>query len=126
MYMLNVPKSYVWENLFLNFYNYSAYLGKMYRMKETLIWHWVGFLGGAVVKNPPVNVGEIRDYRLSLCVRKILCSTSKWQPTPIFLPGKFHGQRSLAFYSSWGHKELDMTERLSTHTHTHQHLPKQK
>ena len=31
-------------------------------------------------------------------------------PTPVFLPGKFHGQRSMAGYSSWGHKELDMTE----------------
>ena len=40
----------------------------------------------------------------------------KWQPTPIFLPGKFHGQRSLVGYSPWGCKELDMTERLSTHT----------
>ena len=34
----------------------------------------------------------------------------KWQPTPVFLPGKSHGQRSLAGYSSWGHKESDMTE----------------
>ena len=33
--------------------------------------------------------------------------------TPVFLPRKFHGQRSLAGYSSWGHKELDMTEQLS-------------
>ena len=32
------------------------------------------------------------------------------QPTPVFLPGKFHGQRSLAGYSPWGHKESDMTE----------------
>ena len=30
----------------------------------------------------------------------------KWQPTPVFLPEKFHGQRSLAGYSPWGHKEL--------------------
>ena len=29
------------------------------------------------------------------------------------LPGQFHGQRSLADYISWGHKELDTTERLS-------------
>ena len=36
----------------------------------------------------------------------------KWQPTPIFLPGKSHGQRSLAGYSSWGCQESDMTERL--------------
>ena len=32
----------------------------------------------------------------------------KWQPTPVLLPGKSHGQRSLAGYSPWGCKELDM------------------
>ena len=37
----------------------------------------------------------------------------KWQLTPIFLPGEFHGQRSLAGYSPWGCKTLDTTERLS-------------
>ena len=36
----------------------------------------------------------------------------KWQPTPVFLPGKSHGQRSLAGYSPWGRKESDTTERL--------------
>ena len=36
----------------------------------------------------------------------------KWQPTPVFLPGKPHGQRSLASYSPWGHKESDTTQRL--------------
>ena len=30
----------------------------------------------------------------------------KWQPTPVFLPGKFHEQRGLAGYSPWGRKEL--------------------
>ena len=33
-----------------------------------------------------------------------------WLPTPVFLPGESHGQRSLAGYSPWGHKELDTTE----------------
>ena len=33
----------------------------------------------------------------------------KWLPTPIFLPGKSHGQRSLVSYSARGHNELDMT-----------------
>ena len=33
-----------------------------------------------------------------------------WQPTPVFLHGEAHGQRSLAGYSSWGCKELDTTE----------------
>ena len=36
----------------------------------------------------------------------------KWQPTPVLLPGKFLGQRSLVGYSSWGRKEWDMTEQL--------------
>ena len=39
----------------------------------------------------------------------------KWQPTPVFLPGEFHGQRSLMTYSPWGCKESDTTEQLSAH-----------
>ena len=47
-------------------------------------------------------------------------------PTSVFLPGEFHGQRSLVSYSPWSHKELDTTERHSythtyIHTHTHTH-----
>ena len=37
------------------------------------------------------------------------------EPPPVFLPGKFHGQRNLVGYSPCGHKDLGMTERLSTH-----------
>ena len=37
-----------------------------------------------------------------------------WQPTPGYLPGEPHGQRSLVGYSPWGHRESDMTEQLST------------
>ena len=33
-----------------------------------------------------------------------------WQPTPVFLPGEVHGQRSLVGYSPWGHRESDTTE----------------
>ena len=36
----------------------------------------------------------------------------KWQPTPVLLPGKFHGWRSLEGYSPWGRKELDTTDLL--------------
>ena len=36
------------------------------------------------------------------------------QPTPVFLTGKLHEQRSLVGYSPWGHKELDVTEQLFT------------
>ena len=45
-------------------------------------------------------------------IGKILRSR-KWQPIPVFLPGKFHEQRTLVGYSLWGHKESDMTEQLS-------------
>ena len=41
----------------------------------------------------------------------------EWQPTPVFLPGEFHGQRSLAVYSPWGHKELDTTVWLQFTSH---------
>ena len=41
----------------------------------------------------------------------------KWQPTPVLLPGKFHGLSSLVGYSPWGHKELGTTERLFTFTY---------
>ena len=53
----------------------------------------------------------------------------KCQPTLVFLPGEFYGERSLAGYSPQGHKESDMTEQLTlhvygihTHTHTHTHI----
>ena len=36
----------------------------------------------------------------------------KWQPTPVLLPGKSHGWRSLVGYSPWGHKEMDSTEQF--------------
>ena len=39
----------------------------------------------------------------------------KWQPTPVFLPGESHGQRSLVGFSPWASKESDMTEQLRTH-----------
>ena len=41
----------------------------------------------------------------------------EWQPTPVFLPGESHGQRSLAGCSRWGCKESDTAEQL-IHFHT--------
>ena len=40
-------------------------------------------------------------------------SRRQWQPTPVVLPGEFHGQSSLAGYSPWGLKKLDVTEQLT-------------
>ena len=58
---------------------------------------------------------RLKRHRFSPWVGKIPWRR-KWQPTPVFLPGEFHGQRSLAGYSPWGCKvHGEMTE----HTHTH-------
>ena len=52
---------------------------------------------------------QCRRLRLNPWIRKIPWNR-KQQPTPVFLPGESHRQRSLAGYSSLGHKELDTTE----------------
>ena len=60
-----------------------------------------------VVKKPPAN--DDMRHEFNPWVGKISWSR-KWQPIPVFLPGKFHGQKSLVGYSPWGHKDLDTTE----------------
>ena len=64
-----------------------------------------------------VNLGFfITSYgkvRMNFLTNPILCPGRKWQPTPVFLPGKYHGQRCLAGYGPWSCKEA----RLSAHTH---------
>ena len=79
---------------------------------RTLLSDWTPTTGGPVVKNPPANLPAFRGHRFDLWVEKTPWR-SKWLPTPVFLPGKSHGQRSLAGYSLWGHKESDTTEPLS-------------
>ena len=75
-------------------------------------WNWVMSVGayprGSVVKNLPAmqetpvqSLGREDPWR------------RKWQPIPVFLPGKSHGQRSLVDYGPWGCKELDTTSRLN-------------
>ena len=71
------------------------------------VWVWClatmehGFPCGSAGKESTHNVGD-------------LGSIPGLGRSPVFLPGKAHGQRSLAGYSLWGHKELDTTEQLST------------
>ena len=58
---------------------------------------------------PPANAadergaGSVPGWRRSL-------GEGEWQPTPVFMPAGFHGQRSLLGYSLWGRKESNMTE----------------
>ena len=64
-------------------------------------------------REPACQFRESKRHRFNPWVWKIPWSR-KWQPTPIFLPGKFHGQRSLVGYSPWGPKESDATEQECT------------
>ena len=74
-----------------------------------------------VVKDPHA-MQEIYNTRLGFDPRDGEIPWRRaWQPTPVFLPGDSHGQRSLASYGSEGHKESDTTEVTE---HTHEHLNK--
>ena len=64
--------------------------------------------GGSVVKNL-LPMQETQETWVNPWVGKIPLSR-EWQPTPVFLPGKSHGQRSLVGYSPWGCKESDRTK----------------
>jgi len=67
------------------------------RSFRVLCFIFKGFPSGSDGKESACNVSWRRE----------------WPPTPVFLPGEFHGQRSLAGYSPWDCKESDMTEQLT-------------
>ena len=78
-----------------------ARAGKALGLSKDLVG---GFPGGSVIKNPPASAGRYRRCRFNPWVGKIPWRM-KWQPTPVFLLGESHGQRSLEGYNPWGHKE---------------------
>ena len=61
-----------------------------------------------------------RQMKWVLYLQKKIPWRRQWQPTPVLLPGKSHGQRSLVGYSPWGRKESDTTERLYLLTYLHE------
>ena len=66
-------------------------------------------LGGSEVKNPPAK----QEMQIWSSVGKIPWR-GKWQPTSVFLPGKFHGQRNLAGYSLWGCRVIGLNDWTAT------------
>ena len=73
-----------------------------------LFW---GFPGGSDGKaSETCNAGGFNPWVGKIPWRR------KLQPTPVILPGKFHGLRSLVGYSPWGHKESETTEQLHSHS----------
>ena len=70
-----------------------------------------------MVKNPPAIAGNTGDAG-SIPVSERSLGGGNGNPLqPVFLPGQTPGQRSLASYSPWGHKESDTAQGLSMHTH---------
>ena len=74
-----------------------------YTVLSKLIW---GFPRGSEGKASACNVGDLGSIPRS----GRSPGEGKWQPTPVLLPGKSHGWRSLVGYSPWGRKVSDMTE----------------
>ena len=72
-----------------------------------------GLPGGANSKESTCQCKKLKKHVLDPLVGKMPWN-KKWQPTPVFLPGESHGQKSLVSYSPWGRKELDTSEVLST------------
>ena len=73
----------------------------------------MGFSGGRVVKKPACQFRRHRRRGFDPWVRKIPWR-KEWQLIPVFLPGEFHAQRSLAGFSPWGCTELYTTEHAYT------------
>ena len=75
-------------------------------------WYSVGLPGGTSGKEFSYQCRRCQRHGFDSWVGKIPWRR-KWHPTPVFLPGESHGQRSLADCCPWGHRESDTTEHLS-------------
>ena len=90
-----------------------------WQIKDRVYWMFIDELFNFSIDE---KISKLKRPKRNTCVHKdfiiylpfILCQEQKWQPTPVFLPGKFHGQRNLVGYSPRGHKESNATEWLST------------
>ena len=68
-----------------------------------------GFPGGTSGKEPACQCRRHKEMQVQSLGREDPLKEGM-APTPVFLPGESHGQRSLGSYSPWGHKELDTAE----------------
>ena len=83
---------------------------------DSSVWT-LGIPGGASGKEPACQCRKCKRHGFDPWIRKIPWKKA-WQSTPVFLPGEFHGQRSLVGYSPQSRKESDTTEQL-TFPHIH-------
>ena len=94
------------KHSFLWFFFLAPVIIFVYLATPHSLW---GFLGGTSGKEPACQCRRCKRHGFSPWVGTIPWRRV-WHPTPVFLPGESHGQRSLQGYSPWGCKESDMTE----------------
>ena len=85
-------------------------------MKWIISYKTLGFSSDSVVKNLPANAGDVRDTGLIPRSGRSP-RVGNGNTLQYYLPGRFHGQRSLMGYSPWDHKESGTTEQLSIRAH---------
>ena len=93
-------------------WNYLSKAKEKYFIKQTIRDFATSFPGDSDGKESACNAED-----LGLISGLVRSPGEENEPTPVFLPGEFHGQRSLSGYSPWGHKESDTTEQLTLSLH---------
>ena len=68
-----------------------------------------------IVKQKSIEGRKLISSKHFICCSYIHLWRRQWHPTPVLLPGKSHGRRSLVGWRPWGHEESDMTEQLHFH-----------
>ena len=76
--------------------SYGGFIPSFLRNLHTIFW-------ASLIAQPVKNIPAMQETWVQFLDQEDPWRR-KWQPTPVFLPGKSHGQRSLAGYSPWGHK----------------------
>ena len=97
--------------------------GQLSGLQFSILLSWGNWLLNCLPPKSPLLLRQLLDLNLTtFCLesRQFIWSKllRKWQPSPVLLPGKSHGWRSMVGYSPWSCKELDTTEQLNTYTHS--------
>ena len=127
--------TYLWQEgklIYFHSFNYSQLWAPDHASKlPTLLWHsgisnvsyvsqmyhwWSSTHSLVLIQTPSLYEFLLKIWVLGNFIHLVLQTRRRqWHPTPVHLPGKSHGQRSLVGCSPWGHQELDTTEWLHFH-----------
>ena len=102
--MLGSPTCYFHNNI-----SHLSFVLNRYSSAQQTIKDYYTQGGASLMAQTVKNLPAMQETGFDPWVGKIPWRR-EWQPTTVFLPGEFHGQRSLVDYSPWGCKESDATE----------------